>query len=83
MKLNVSLNQGNIMKPKLEPDHWILIALLLIVIYDMTLLAVYVLVEGHDLDHINSHKELIMFIIGVVSGYLGHKQIDNKNNEKP
>ena len=50
--------------------------LLMIVMYDMTLLAVYVLVEGHDLEHINSHKELILFIVGSVVGYLGKLQFD-------
>jgi hypothetical protein len=63
---------------KMQPDHWIVIVLLFIVIYDMTLLAVYVLVEGHELDHINSHKQSILFIVGVVAGYLGRKQMENK-----
>ena len=65
-------------KDDFKPEHLILAILLFIVLYDMTLLAVYVLLEGHELDHINSHKELILFIIGVVAGWLGRKQVSDK-----
>ena len=52
--------------------------MLVLVFLDMILLAFYVLVEGHDLSHINDHKQVIMFILGVVSGWLGKEHINKK-----
>ena len=62
---------------KLQPEHIVIFILLAIVVLDMVLLAVYVLFEHHDLNHINAHKQGILFILGGIFGWLGRQYVDH------
>ena len=55
-------------------ETWIVMLLLVIVIYEMTLLAIGVLLEHIPLEHAASEKEVMLFIIGVAAGYLGGRK---------
>jgi len=59
-----------------KPEHIVIITLLAIVVLDMLLVAIYVLIEHHTLRDVNEHKTVIMFIIGVVAGWLGKEHIN-------
>ena len=56
----------------------IVLVLLFIVVYFLTLIMIGRFM-GQPMNNVNASKELIIFIIGVVSGYLGNN-IKNRNN---
>jgi len=58
-------------------ETWIVILLLCIVIYEMTLLAIGILLEHIPIEHAAAEKEVMLFIIGVAAGYLGGRKVSS------